>query len=142
MSARAAGRLDAELYAHFRNEFPDLQVGKIDEEKLKAKDQQAKWREFCEKYRDTIKDYNFGTLLRLDSKGDYTPENTTFGTPLPEDGEAVGRPPLRRPAAAVRLLGSGASRARAVLRHRGGPQQGGPQRGPPVACVAIYTQCC
>ena len=77
---QAAGRLDAELYSHFRKEFPDLQVGMIDEETLKAKDQQAKWREFCEKYRDTIKDYNFGTLLRLDSKGDYTPENTTFGT--------------------------------------------------------------
>lgn len=36
------------------------------------------WRDFCEKYKTRIDNYNFATLLRLRCDGDYTPENTTI----------------------------------------------------------------
>ena len=37
------------------------------------------WREYCESFKGMVEDYNFGTLLRLDSTSDYNPENTILG---------------------------------------------------------------
>ena len=74
-------RLDAELYEHFRKDFPDFDVANVNEEHLKSAEAKTKWRAFCETYKTSIHDYNFGTLLRVNPKGDYTPENTVFGTP-------------------------------------------------------------
>jgi hypothetical protein len=37
------------------------------------------WREFIEQFKDKVEDYNYGTLLRVDSKDGYTQENTIFG---------------------------------------------------------------
>lgn len=31
---------------------------------------------FCEKFKNIIEDYSFGTLLRADTKGDYSEANT------------------------------------------------------------------
>lgn len=36
------------------------------------------WREFCEKYKSRVQNYNFATLLRLHCDSDYTSENTTI----------------------------------------------------------------
>ena len=41
--------------------------------------QKEKWRFFCEKFKDTVSDFNFGTLLRLDSSQDYSEKNSTIG---------------------------------------------------------------
>lgn len=35
-----------------------------------------KWRPFCESFKDVIEDYNFATLIRIDSTKDYSEENT------------------------------------------------------------------
>ncbi len=41
--------------------------------KIKAK---PKWRQFCNDMKDVIEDYNFATLLRLDSRSDYCESNS------------------------------------------------------------------
>ncbi|NXG04508.1 PBDC1 protein, partial [Sakesphorus luctuosus] len=39
-----------------------------------------KWRPFCLKFEGVVEDFNYGTLLRLDSCREYTEENTIFAT--------------------------------------------------------------
>ncbi len=70
--------IDDRIYEAFCNTFPDLNVESLKEEELKTTEAKAKWRHFCEQFKPLIEDYNFGTLLRLDPKGPYTEENTTF----------------------------------------------------------------
>uniref|UniRef100_A0A6T6L3H5 Polysaccharide biosynthesis domain-containing protein n=1 Tax=Rhodosorus marinus TaxID=101924 RepID=A0A6T6L3H5_9RHOD len=71
---------DAELYAAFRAAFPDLAVNVIDEEQMKSKEGKANWRAFLDGFvkRYVEEDYNFGTLLRVDSSGKYDEANTTL----------------------------------------------------------------
>lgn len=38
------------------------------------------WRAFCNQFEGVVEDFNYGTLLRLDCEGDYTEENSIFGT--------------------------------------------------------------
>lgn len=38
-----------------------------------------KWRPFCLRFEGVVEDFNYGTLLRLDCRKDYTEENTIFG---------------------------------------------------------------
>ncbi len=71
--------VDDSLYKHFREVFPDFNVHKIDEEAMKNEKSKEHWRPFLMQYeKDSgIQDFNFGTLLRLDSTQDYLPENVT-----------------------------------------------------------------
>uniref|UniRef100_A0A8D8UN51 Protein PBDC1 n=1 Tax=Cacopsylla melanoneura TaxID=428564 RepID=A0A8D8UN51_9HEMI len=64
----------------FREQFPDMKVDVLIEDEMKSPEGKVKWREFCEKFKDVVEDYNFGTLLRLDSKGEYSEENTMLST--------------------------------------------------------------
>lgn len=38
-----------------------------------------KWRPFCLRFEGLVEDFNYGTLLRLDSRREYSEENTIFG---------------------------------------------------------------
>nr|CAD7594794.1 unnamed protein product [Timema genevievae] len=67
---------DNAIYTAFREEFPDLKLGKLTEEDLKSTEAKQKWRPFCEQFKDIIEDFSFGTLLRLDSEGEYSEENS------------------------------------------------------------------
>lgn len=40
----------------------------------------AKWRPFCERFKNYVEDYSFGTLLRIDCTEDYTAKNSIFST--------------------------------------------------------------
>lgn len=71
---------DNQIYKAFKDTFPDIEVDKIDEDKLKSSEGKAKWRPFCEQFKDVVEDYNFGTLLRADCTGDYSEENSIFTT--------------------------------------------------------------
>ncbi|XP_014207480.1 protein PBDC1 [Copidosoma floridanum] len=64
------------IYKTFRETFPDLKVDVIDENELKSPEGKEKWRPFCEKFKDMVEDYSFGTLLRADCSGEYSPENS------------------------------------------------------------------
>ncbi|XP_073510155.1 protein PBDC1 isoform X1 [Phyllobates terribilis] len=73
-------RLDDGIYTAFRSEFPDLRIDVIDPEDLKSPASKEKWRPFCMQFESQVEDFNYGTLLRLDSSKEYTEENTIFST--------------------------------------------------------------
>lgn len=73
-------KTDDLIYSVFREEFPTLCIDKLDSEDLKSPPAKEKWRPFCMKFEKEVEDFNYGTLLRLDSSRDYTEENTIFCT--------------------------------------------------------------
>uniref|UniRef100_A0A0K0E7T2 Polysacc_synt_4 domain-containing protein n=1 Tax=Strongyloides stercoralis TaxID=6248 RepID=A0A0K0E7T2_STRER len=62
------------IYKQFREIFPDLNIEMITEEQLKG-DNKVKWHDFCEGFKE-VDDYNMGTLMRMDVKTIYSPDNT------------------------------------------------------------------
>lgn len=64
------------IYAHFKQDFPHMDISLIIEDEMKNEANKIKWRIFCDKYKRIIEDYNFGTLIRIDVSGDYSEENT------------------------------------------------------------------
>lgn len=68
------------IYKIFREDFPDYDVSLIKEDELKSTEEKEKWRPFCERFKNIIEDYNFGTLLRTDASGDYSEENSILVT--------------------------------------------------------------
>ncbi|KAJ2077078.1 hypothetical protein H4R24_005340 [Coemansia sp. RSA 988] len=70
--------IEDELYKDFRKNFPTLNIAHLDADDFKTEASKAKWREFINKYENRITDFNFGSLVRIDCKGDYTEENSMF----------------------------------------------------------------
>lgn len=70
------------IYTEFRKEFPNLDVKVIDENHLKSTEEKAKWRPFCERFKEVLEDYSFGTLLRADAEEDNKPENLMLVTKI------------------------------------------------------------
>ncbi|XP_068891473.1 protein PBDC1 [Aphelocoma coerulescens] len=73
-------KVDDRIYEEFRKTFRDLRVDVLDPEELKSEPAKAKWRPFCLRFEGVVEDFNYGTLLRLDSRREYTEENTIFAT--------------------------------------------------------------
>ncbi|KAF9045289.1 polysaccharide biosynthesis-domain-containing protein [Panaeolus papilionaceus] len=79
-------KYDDEIFDHLMETFPELneapyeKVTKIDEEWMKSADGKKRWREFIESYKEKVKDYNFGSLIRTDAKDEYGEANTIFVT--------------------------------------------------------------
>lgn len=48
---------------------------------LKSEKMKAEWREFCEEFKH-VNDFNFATLIRLDSTKDYEEENSVIATKI------------------------------------------------------------
>ncbi|XP_029161759.1 protein PBDC1 [Nylanderia fulva] len=71
---------DEEIYKVFRENFPNMKIDKINEDELKSLTEKAKWRPFCEQFKDLVEDYSFGTLLRADCTENYTEENSILTT--------------------------------------------------------------
>lgn len=67
---------DDTIYKIFREEFPDLDVALVDEDRMKSPEGKARWRNFCERFKKFVEDYSFGTLLRADASKDYTQANS------------------------------------------------------------------
>lgn len=53
-----------------------MDVRIINENEIKNSANKARWRMFCEKFKNIVEDYSFGTLLRADTNGDYSEQNT------------------------------------------------------------------
>ncbi|XP_075223962.1 protein PBDC1 [Lycorma delicatula] len=69
---------DEEIYKAFRVEFPDMKIDKINEDEMKSPEGKEKWRPFCEKFKNVVEDYSFGTLLRANAAGEYSEENSVL----------------------------------------------------------------
>lgn len=69
---------DDAIYKDFRERFPKLDVGHLVESEIKSEKSKNEWREFCTKFENVVEDFNFATLVRLDSEKDYAEENTTL----------------------------------------------------------------
>ena len=73
-------KMDDEIYEHFRREFPEFDPQEtIDEDKMKSKAGKERWRNFMMAYEKKVEDYNFGTMLRANSKFEYGEKETIFG---------------------------------------------------------------
>ncbi|GBE89781.1 Protein PBDC1 homolog [Sparassis crispa] len=79
-------KLDDEIFEHIKSEFPELAeepydtVLKIDEEWMKSAEGKERWRKFMQAYEKKVQDYNFGSLIRTDARGEYDEKNTMFVT--------------------------------------------------------------
>jgi len=69
---------DDEIYEDFRKQFPNFPIEIVSEEALKSPEANMEWRNFMEKFKTIVEDYNFGSLLRLDANGLYDSDNTTL----------------------------------------------------------------
>lgn len=70
-------KFDDDIYAHFKKDFPEIDVSsKLDQDALKSKEGKERWRKFMEEYKNTVDDYNFGTMLRDSPKVEYGPDTT------------------------------------------------------------------
>lgn len=58
---------DDKLYELFRAAFPKLVVDVIDLKELKSQHSKIEWYNFLEKNKHLVKDYNLGTLTRVNS---------------------------------------------------------------------------
>ncbi|KAL7731658.1 hypothetical protein ACLKA6_000954 [Drosophila palustris] len=68
---------DDQIYATFRQDFPDLQVGRLTDDILKSASEKLKWRQFAEKF-NKMDDYSYGTLMRADASKEFSPDNSIF----------------------------------------------------------------
>jgi len=79
-------KIDDEIFEHTMNTFPELSENtyekliKLDEELMKSADGKQRWRAFIQSYEKKVRDYNFGSLIRTDAKGEYGERNTIFVT--------------------------------------------------------------
>jgi len=79
-------KIDDEIYDDVMATFPELaeaphgKLIRIDEDWMKSADGKKRWRELCERYKDKVKDYNFGSLIRTDAEDEYGERNTIFVT--------------------------------------------------------------
>ncbi|KAH7413094.1 putative polysaccharide biosynthesis protein [Cadophora sp. MPI-SDFR-AT-0126] len=72
-------KLDDEIYTHLKTDFPEFDpAAKIDEDEMKSKTGKERWRKFLMTYEKKVDDYNFGTMLRADAKGEYEEKDTIF----------------------------------------------------------------
>ncbi|KAF6714608.1 Protein PBDC1 [Oryzias melastigma] len=73
-------KLDDRIYSSFRESFKDLDVKQLKEDDLKSDQAKERWRPFCNQFEGLVEDFNYGTLLRLDSQKGYSEENSIFST--------------------------------------------------------------
>ncbi|TFY75532.1 hypothetical protein EWM64_g8479 [Hericium alpestre] len=79
-------KLDDEIFEHAMKSFPEFAAAphekliRLDEEWMKSNDGKERWRTFIASYEKKIKDYNFGSLIRMDATKEYSEKNTIFVT--------------------------------------------------------------
>lgn len=66
---------DDQIYETFREDFPNFNVGKVNENEMKNPTAKQKWRTFIEKF-NKMDDHSYGTLMRADASHDFGPDNS------------------------------------------------------------------
>lgn len=64
------------IYEEFRKEFPDLNVKVLNMDEIKTDKAKAKWRPFCNKFEGEVEDFNYASMVRVDSSKDYSEDNS------------------------------------------------------------------
>lgn len=70
---------DDQIYAAFRQDFPDLNIKVLTDNDLKTPEEKIKWRAFIEKF-NKLDDFSLGTLLRGDCEKEFDQENAVLVT--------------------------------------------------------------
>lgn len=79
-------KIDDEIFEQTMKTFPELadppydKLVNLDEEWMKSPEGKQRWRDFIESFKDKVKDYNFGSLIRTDAMSEYGETNTIFVT--------------------------------------------------------------
>ncbi|VDN56481.1 unnamed protein product [Dracunculus medinensis] len=70
-------KLQDSLYNEFRRLFPEMNVEtvSVSEVELKGTNKEI-WRNYCEFFKETVDEYNLGTILRIRADGAYSEENS------------------------------------------------------------------
>ncbi|KAG8853162.1 hypothetical protein FRB96_008414 [Tulasnella sp. 330] len=76
-------KIDDEIFEDFSNTFPefiddDAKLMELDEDTIKNKENKERWRNFMMRYEKTVKDFNFGTMVRPKADEEYGQENSMF----------------------------------------------------------------
>lgn len=66
---------DEQIYQIFREDFPNFNVGKVNDADIKSPVAKTKWRSFIEKF-NKLEDYSYGTLMRADASQDFGQHNS------------------------------------------------------------------
>ncbi|CBY24799.1 unnamed protein product [Oikopleura dioica] len=72
---------DDAIYESFRKEFPKFDVTNVKEdlhEAIKSGENSEQWKNWMEQFKDTLKDSENGSLLRIDPSNGYTTTNSTI----------------------------------------------------------------
>ena len=75
--------LDEEIYQSFRREFPIFEVGLVEEdlhEAMQTGNASKQWMNWLLEWKDKVKDWDQGSLLRKDPNQDYVSGNTVRET--------------------------------------------------------------
>lgn len=72
--------IDDIIYEVFREEFPLLRINIVSDDDLKSGKTKNRWRAYCERFKNCVEDYSFGTLLRIDATRGYSEENSMLVT--------------------------------------------------------------
>eukprot|EP00033_Pygsuia_biforma_P002829 GCRY01003123.1.p1 GENE.GCRY01003123.1~~GCRY01003123.1.p1 ORF type:complete len:150 (-),score=33.31 GCRY01003123.1:79-528(-) len=68
--------IDEDMYSAFRKNFPNMDIGIVNEDEMKNEEGKKLWRPLIMSFEKKVKDYNMGTLMRLNVKEGYTQENS------------------------------------------------------------------
>ncbi|KAH7140095.1 polysaccharide biosynthesis-domain-containing protein [Dactylonectria estremocensis] len=78
-SALRLTKIDDEILEHLKTDFPEFDPAvTIDEDAMKSKQGKERWRKFLMTYEKKVDDYNFGTMVRNNSKVEYEEDTTIF----------------------------------------------------------------
>lgn len=75
-------KVDREIYTEFRRLFPrnKFELSFLQISSLKSAASKKKWRTLIDMYKESVNDYNFGTLVRLDASLGYSEGNSEIVT--------------------------------------------------------------
>lgn len=68
--------MDDKIYTQFRRIFPDMRVDKLNMAQMKTKANKIAWFNLLEGWKHQLKDYNTGTLCRVDGHAPFGQENS------------------------------------------------------------------
>lgn len=68
--------IDNDIYKKFRMIFPDMDVCRLDIAKLKSPEEKQKWYFILESWKTVLKEYDMGTLIRIDAEKPFGPTNS------------------------------------------------------------------